>query len=415
LVQAKATTRTDRMVSHNNEKQDNLLRPPKSHVQANKPLSRRALMATSSTASTSTSAPYLSATCSTMLCFLLSAIFILHSHVSAADNDNASRRLHDGNNNHFQDIGASSLAESVFGDLVKSSPSTQALVSFWERVRAGPSALDPLDLVLCAAIVLLGFEFLDFVSNHSGTWIGFKRIPVRGKHLDDLSSKDLLFIAISKAATAPFVYCYLRYAFFEPIVEWDLRQATWENTILPLIALFVVFDFFYTLLHGALHIKAIYGWIHKHHHHQKAPSRANVDAVNVHPIEFFLGEYNHLWSLYLVCQVVKLVLPTAKIHIASAMAFLVLGGLLAGWNHTRYDIVWKLPVLNIIIYDSKAHDVHHRIPQSNYGQYTMFWDTLFQTYRPYNPKDRFNPDAQLYLKTGKSFLHAGGKAGNKAQ
>lgn len=300
-------------------------------------------------------------------------------------------------------------------------------------------------------------------------WIGFKRIPVRGKHLDDLNSKDLLFIGISKAATAPFVYCYLRYAFFEPIVEWDLRQVTWENTILPLIALFVVFDFFYTLLHGALHIKAIYGWIHKHHHHQKAPSRANVDAVNVHPVEFFLGEYNHLWSLYLVCQVVKLLLPTARIHAASAMAFLVIGGLLAGWNHTRYDIVWKLPVVNVIIYDSKAHDVHHRIPQSNYGQYTMFWDTLFQTYRyvnwlpligkrpldgcvhvskyfcfffvqrlfrdsscsffccpfalfpihlvisPYNPKDRFNPDAQLDLKTGKSFLHAGGKAGNKAQ
>jgi sterol desaturase/sphingolipid hydroxylase (fatty acid hydroxylase superfamily) len=150
----------------------------------------------------------------------------------------------------------------------------------------------------------------------------------------------------------------------------------------------------YTLFHGALHIKSIYGYIHKHHHRQKAPSRGNVDAVNVHPIEYILGEFNHLLALHLVSTYI------CNIHIAAAMFFLAFGGYLAGLNHTRHDIV-----LLGGIYDSKAHDVHHRIPQSNYGQYSMLWDKLFNTYRPYNPNDRVNPSAQLNLKNGKSLSY----------
>lgn len=167
------------------------------------------------------------------------------------------------------------------------------------------------------------------------------------------------------------------------------------NAVLPLPVLYVIFDFFYTVIHWALHVKAIYGYIHKHHHHQKAPSRANVDAVNVHPIEFFLGEYDHLWSLFLVCNVLHM-----QVHICSAIFFLAFGGLLAGLNHTRFDICISL--FGLKLYDSKAHDVHHRIPQSNYGQYMMLWDYIFGSYRPYNPNDRVNPKAQLDPTTGKS-------------
>ena len=166
----------------------------------------------------------------------------------------------------------------------------------------------------------------------------------------------------------------LRYALSEPNLLWMPHQLSLTTVLLPLPALFLVFDFFYTSLHWALHIKAIYGFIHKHHHTQKAPSRANEDAINVHPIEYVLGEYNHLWSLFLCCRVFHM-----QIHALAILLFLAIGGILAGWNHTRYDIV--LSILGYTIYDSKAHDVHHRIPQSNYGQYTMFWDHVFGTYR----------------------------------
>lgn len=151
-------------------------------------------------------------------------------------------------------------------------------------------------------------------------------------------------------------------------------------------------------------------------------SRANIDAVNVHPIEFFLGEYNHLFAIYLCCRVFNL-----QIHICGGMLLLAVGGVLAGLNHTRYDIV--ISIFGLKIYDSKAHDVHHRIPQSNYGQYIMFWDFLFGSFRyvsfqrrsrffyaqilshhcasffksrPYDPTDRISKMSQLDPKTGKS-------------
>ena len=103
-------------------------------------------------------------------------------------------------------------------------------------------------------------------------WMKAKQIPVRGKHLDQLTSKDLLFIGMSKAQTGPFVYFFFRFVWSEQSnVIWDLNQASLRNVILPLPVIFIVFDFFYTSLHWALHIKAIYSYVHKHHHIQKAP------------------------------------------------------------------------------------------------------------------------------------------------
>ena len=99
-----------------------------------------------------------------------------------------------------------------------------------------------------------------------------KQIPVRGKHLDQLTTKDLLFIGISKAQTGPFVYFFLRFVMSqESNVIWDLSQASLRTIVLPLPIIYIVFDFFYTTLHWALHIKAIYSYVHKHHHIQKAP------------------------------------------------------------------------------------------------------------------------------------------------
>lgn len=267
--------------------------------------------------------------------------------------------------------------------------------TIWERILLGPEYFTAMDKVLFVVMILLAMELLNYIAHNSGVWMNSKLIPVRGKHLDDLSAKDQLFIGISKAQTGPFVYFVLRYCFSEPNILWKAEDISMRTTLLPLPVFFLVFDFFYTSMHWALHVKSVYGWIHKHHHVQKAPSRANNDAVNVHPVEFFLGEYNHLWTLYLCCQHFGL-----QVHAISPLLFLAVGGLLAGWNHTRFDIEYSL--FGITIFDSKAHDVHHRIPQSNYGQYTMFWDKVFGTYRPYDPKDRINPKSQLDPITGKS-------------
>lgn len=206
-----------------------------------------------------------------------------------------------------------------------------------------------------------------------------------------------MFISANKAATAVFVYFLYLFMYHEPNAVWALSEISIVNTLLPIPIIFVIYDFFYTLLHWFLHIQSIYGYIHKHHHRQKAPSRANMDAINVHPLEFFLGEYNHLFALFLYTSVLGM-----KCHIACLGIVLVIGAVLAGLNHTRFDVTMKLFGGSLNLYDSKWHDVHHRIPQSNYGQYTVIWDKIFGTFREYNPDDRVNPKSQLDPSTGKS-------------
>jgi len=104
-----------------------------------------------------------------------------------------------------------------------------------------------------------------------------------------------------------------------------------------------------------------------------------------------------------------------ELHIITIILFLVIGGTLAGLNHTRFDCVVK--VLGVTIYDSKHHDVHHRIPQSNYGQYIMLWDRVFGSFRDYDPNDRINPKTQLDPATGKSmeYMEMTKKAGQKSE
>lgn len=227
---------------------------------------------------------------------------------------------------------------------------------------------------------------LIFVIHFITGWLGSQSIPVRGKHLDDLRPIDLLFIGFSKANTPPFTYFLLRYCWTYCI--WDMSQLAMVKTLLPIPCLYIIFDLPYSILHWLLHFQSLYPHIHKHHHIQKAPSRANVDAVNVHPIEYVLGEYNHILALWFWTQCLGL-----DLHVVGAVAFVGFGGILAGINHTRFDVSLQIPVPTrqyskvngywryVTLYDSKAHDVHHRIPQSNYGQYTMFWDHVFGSFR----------------------------------
>ena len=223
-------------------------------------------------------------------------------------------------------------------------------------------------LVCLISVVLLGMEVLSFgvptVFNHAS------KIPVRGKHLDKLSSVDLLYISINKLLTVAFVYHVIVVTPLMPSIKWASAEVTFSNTVLSLICLYLAYDFIYMLFHRFLHLRSVYAYIHKHHHRQKAPSRGNLDAINVHPFEYFVGEYLHL-----------LIICVVPCHIFAAAVFILLGGVLATLNHTRCDVTLGS------IYSVKVHDVHHRIPESNYGQYLMIWDRLFGTYRPYTEKD----------------------------
>ena len=241
------------------------------------------------------------------------------------------------------------------------------------------------DLLVLTIIVVMALELLSHLVYRIPKFRA-SPIPVRGKHLDNFSWKDKTFIAINKCMTGLFVFCYFGYLWSvkKEVIHtddhhhdhghgdrhehhhhneheehsldghhhccgggmgvWELVDLSFVNTILPIPVLFITYDFFYTLLHWFLHVKAIYAFVHKHHHHQKAPSRANIDAVNVHPLEFFLGEFNHVLALHFVVRGMPIVgYHGMDVSWAGAALFIGMGGVLAGLNHTRYDVVVRIP------------------------------------------------------------------------
>jgi hypothetical protein len=93
-----------------------------------------------------------------------------------------------------------------------------------------------------------------------------------------------------------------------------------------------------------------------------APSRGNTDAVNVHPFEYLPGEYNHLFAIWVVSRLMPL-------HAATALFFIVSGGVLASLNHTRLDV--KSPLLTTV------YQVSHRPPPSYHVFLSANFNALF--------------------------------------
>jgi sterol desaturase/sphingolipid hydroxylase (fatty acid hydroxylase superfamily) len=222
------------------------------------------------------------------------------------------------------------------------------------------------------ALILVGYEILARIvpflfANRVDS------IPVIGKHLDNLESLDKTFIFTNKCITAVFVYHGIQIVYGTSSIKWKHEELSFYNTILALVGFYLFYDFFYMWFHRILHLRSLYSLIHKHHHRQKAPSRGNLDAINVHPFEFFVGEYLHLVTIYFV-----------PCHVYTAIFFVLIGGILATLNHTRFDV--NVPG----VYSVKLHDLHHRVPDTNYGQYTLYWDKLFGSFRAYGANDEKN-------------------------
>lgn len=243
-----------------------------------------------------------------------------------------------------------------------------SVIKLWEA-STWPSWL----MVAFPSVILLGLELISLLT--SLAFDAAPRIPVKGKHLDKLEGLDLAFIAFNKCSAVFFVYNTAQVIHASSTVYKSFDDLSLANTLGSFVAFYVFYDFFYVLFHHFLHLRSVYPYIHKHHHRQKAPSRGNSDAVNVHPFEFLVGEYLHLLTIYVV-----------PCHMYTALFFILLGGILASLNHTRFDV--NIPY----IYSVKVHDVHHRLPESNYGQYTMLWDRVFGSYRSYGDNEKVIAD-----------------------
>jgi sterol desaturase/sphingolipid hydroxylase (fatty acid hydroxylase superfamily) len=217
-----------------------------------------------------------------------------------------------------------------------------------------------------AAVIMFGTEFLSALASLIARTT--PKIELNPKlHHDKLSTSDCVFIAVNKVSVVCFTYHLFRVLTMTPSVKWTAEEATLSNSVLVLVPMYIVFDFFYSAWHAFLHWRVVYPYVHKHHHKQVSPTRGHHDAFNVHPLEFVVGEYIHLPAFYLV-----------PCHIFAVLLFVGLGTILATVNHMRFTV--RIPG----VFDSRDHAVHHAQFNYNFGQYTMFWDKLWGWYKPFD-------------------------------
>jgi len=217
------------------------------------------------------------------------------------------------------------------------------------------------------SVILLGLQILAALVPFVCKITGVVELPLKNSlHLDKLDTWDLIYINCNKLLTILFVFNLIQVCVWSDSIKLDPSEATLYNTFGSLFCFYIFYDFFYMWFHRILHWNIWYSVVHKHHHRQKAPSRGNLDAINVHPFEFLVGEYLHILTIYVI-----------PCHIYAVVVFILAAGILASLNHTRYNV--KIPGFFTV----DAHDVHHREVEKNFAQYTMYWDRLHRTYLDY--------------------------------
>lgn len=241
--------------------------------------------------------------------------------------------------------------------------------------------------------VAFGFFFFDYIAVPIIALITNRTLPDKAVRKATLTLKDHIFVNINRFVTFFFVYFSLQVSCSPKYFRADLESLAGgmpgsgafdaKRLIAHLIAFavaflpaaFLVYDFGYTIFHRILHYNWLYPYIHKHHHLQYCPFRGNVDAINVHPFEYLVGEFNHLFTVTIVSVASQKLLGYTP-HNLFVLLYIVIAAILSTLNHTRVDV--RIPYL----YSVWWHDLHHRFPPCNYGQYSMFWDYVFSWYLP---------------------------------
>jgi len=145
------------------------------------------------------------------------------------------------------------------------------------------------------------------------------------------------------------------------------------NTIFGAFCLFILDDLLYNLAHRFLHWRPIYPYIHKIHHRQFLPERGYWDAAIEHPVEQIIG-------LGVFWVSMRTVVATTGLHLVGfifATAFYSFFNIV---NHMPYDTQFRFLGFE---YSTRAHEMHHRIPQCNFSKSCMHWDWMLGTFREY--------------------------------
>ena len=144
----------------------------------------------------------------------------------------------------------------------------------------------------------------------------------------------------------------------------------WRHAI-DIVAVLMVYDFFYYLPHRFAFHGRLLRKVHSLHHQARTPT--HIDALYVHPLETFIGLSLFLGTIPLIAALAGSPLNAFSMAVATLV--------FTQWNTINHTFV-NLPHFPFKTLDSitSLHAAHHvDMNQGNYATLTMLYDWLFGT------------------------------------
>jgi sterol desaturase/sphingolipid hydroxylase (fatty acid hydroxylase superfamily) len=264
---------------------------------------------------------------------------------------------------------ASVLAGSVaYGLMARSGTTFSQLCNPW--------SLDPATWVV--AYVAVRMALLGFIDGF--VWLVGPRIPALPSRTGPkpvfqhtIGRLDVIYLLINSAIEFVFTQQLAAVLWSAPYILRVPGQLGILNGPAAWWLMFVVDDMLYAPLHRFMHHPRVYKYVHKHHHRNTFPARGYIDGANEHPVEQLAALSLHWIAMHLVAA-------TTGLHVIAVFAHLGVKALGACFNHTGYDLRFNMLGID---YSVRAHEMHHRKPNTNFAQYVMAWDRLMGTFKPY--------------------------------
>jgi sterol desaturase/sphingolipid hydroxylase (fatty acid hydroxylase superfamily) len=212
------------------------------------------------------------------------------------------------------------------------------------------------------------------------TWAGrrlvflvpaYQRMRELNREVDRRKLSRTRFKQAVKASNQAGLYTNL--AFYVTVLPFSINleaRPFWQYA-LNIVAVLMVFDFFYYLTHRFLFHGRALRKVHSLHHQALEPT--HIDALYVHPLETFIGLVLFLFSIPVVAAISGAPLNAFSMALAT-LIFTQLNTL----NHTYVN----LPFFPFKTVDriTSIHAAHHvNMGCGNFATLTMLYDWLFGT------------------------------------
>ncbi|MEE8165342.1 MAG: sterol desaturase family protein [Myxococcota bacterium] len=160
------------------------------------------------------------------------------------------------------------------------------------------------------------------------------------------------------------------YAAILPLCVSLESRPLWRHLV-DIVAVLVVYDFFYYLIHRFIFHGKLMHKVHSLHHQARTPTY--IDALYVHPLETTIG-----LSLFLLTIPLIAVLSGAPLNAFSMAVATLIFTQLNTINHTYVNLPY-FP-FKTLDYITSIHAAHHvDMNRGNYATLSMIFDWLFGT------------------------------------